>query len=337
MGAHSVAAMVEAGHRVRLLVRDESKVAGVLAPLGVAASAVDVVVGDVLDEASVERALRGVDAVMHAAAVYSFDSRRHHAMRRTNERGTEIVLAAARRAGADPIIHVSSVVALFPSPGRRPVDERSSVGAPRETYMASKAAAEVIARRHQAEGAPVVITYPPALLGPDDPNIGDQTGRVRDVLRGLMPMWPRGGFPVGDVRDTAALHNALLTTPRTGLGRYFGPGRFLSTREYLQTLREVTGRRLPALFLPAGAMVPVGRMADAAQRVWPWHIPAEYGAIYTCAVASAVDEAAADRFGVGPRPATETMRDAVAWLYRQGLLSAYQAGLAARAQPVAAR
>jgi nucleoside-diphosphate-sugar epimerase len=325
VGAHSIAAMVRAGHRVRMVVRDESKVEDLLAHLEVAPSAVDVVIGDVLDEAGLASALRGADAVLHAASVYSFDSRRRAEMRRTNERGTELVLTAARNADADPIIHVSSIVAMFPSPGR-PLHAGSPVGRPRETYMASKAAAEVIARRHQREGAPVVITYPPALLGPCDPNLGDQTRRLRNALRGLMPFWPLGGFPVGDVRDTAALHAGLLSAGSSVPSRYFGPGHYLPTRQYLSTLREVTGRPLPAVFLPVRAMVGVGILTDALQRVWPWHIPAEYGAIYTCACATRVAEDA-DTLGIAPRPVAQTMTDTVAWLHRQGLVSAAQAGL----------
>jgi nucleoside-diphosphate-sugar epimerase len=332
VGAHSVSAMVAEGHTVRLLVRDPARVERALAPLGVDLSAVDVVTADVRDAAAVAGGLRGVEAVLHAASVYSFDSRRRAELLSTNERGTEVVLAEARRLGADPIIHVSSFGALLPSPDGRPVGGHSPVGAPRETYLASKAAAEVAARRQQAQGVPVVITYPPALLGPYDPCLGDQTRRVRDALRGLMPMWPGGGFPVGDVRDTAALHAALLRG-ETSASRCFGPGRYLTTREYVQTLRAVTGRRLPSVFLPARAMLPVGRLADLAQRVWPWHIPAEYGAIYTCACATAVDEGA-DTLGVPARPAAQTMGDAVRWLREEGHLSAGQAGpLVRQAEP----
>jgi nucleoside-diphosphate-sugar epimerase len=321
LGGHSVAALTRAGHRVRLLVRTVSSVLPALAPLGVDATDVDVVVGDVTDRATVESALRGTDAVLHAASVYSFDRRRRAELSRTNELGTRIVLDVARQHVAGPVVHVSSVVALFPA---ATLDATSPVGRPREAYMASKAAAERIARQHAADGAPVLISYPPALLGPHDPKLGDQTGRLRDTLRGLMPIWPTGGFPVGDVRDTAELHARLLTEP--GADRCFGPGRFLSTRDYLRVLREVTRRRLPAVTLPARAMLPVGWLADAVQPVWPWHIPAEYGAIYTCACAGRVADGA-DMRGVPAHPTAETMRDTVAWLRDSGLLSDRQAGV----------
>jgi nucleoside-diphosphate-sugar epimerase len=321
VGAHSVAAIVSAGHRVRVLSRDGAAVGPALAPLGVPADAVEVVPGDVLDETVVARAVAGADAVLHAASVYSFDPRRRRDMARTNEAGTAVVLEQARLAGVRRTVHVSTVGALFPS--GTPLDTTSPVGAATEPYLASKAAAERVARRYQDAGAPVAITYPPALLGPHDPRIGDQTGRLRDTLRGLSPIWPRGGFPLGDVRDTAELHASLVTG--AGAGRYFGPGRYLDTGQYLDVLRAVTGRRLPAVRLPAAALLPVGVLAGLLQRVWPWHIPAEYGAIYTCAHATAVS-GTAPTGGVPARPVAATVADTVGWLHRAGLVSDRAAG-----------
>jgi len=329
VGAHSVAAILRAGHRVRLLVRDESAVDHALTPLGIPPGAVDVVTGDVLDETSVARLVRGADTVLHAASVYSFDPRRRAEMSRVNEAGTETVLTAARRAGAARTIYVSSVAALFPS-RRRPLTEDSPVGTAREPYLASKAAAERVARRHQDEGAPVAITYPPALLGPDDPKLGDQLGRLRDTLRGLMPIWPLGGFPMGDVRDTAALHATLVSGD--GQGRWFGPSEYVSTREFLRAVRAVTGRRLPAVYLPAWSVLPVGMLAGLVQRVWPWHVVVEYGAVYTCACAVSVAPSA-DTAGIPSRPLTETLTDTIGWMHRTGVVSARAAGRPARTEP----
>lgn len=323
VGAHSTAAILRAGHHVRLLARDPSSVR--LGPLGIpteaAHGAVETVEGDVLDKAAVSRAVDGVDAVLHAASVYSFDPRRRRDVLRTNEAGTTLVLNEALRAGVGRVVHVSTVGALFPA--QEALDTTTPVGQASEPYLASKAAAERVAREHQADGAPVVITYPPALLGPHDPRVGDQTRRLMATLRGLAPIWPTGGFPLGDVRDTADLHALLVAG--TGAGRYFGPSRYVSTRQYLTILREATGRRLPTLHLPATSLLPFGALCGVLQRVWPWHIPAEYGAIYTCANATKVDDAAPTG-GLTARPAMETITDTVRWLHREGLLTDHAVG-----------
>jgi dihydroflavonol-4-reductase len=310
VGSHTVAALLRGGESVRLLVRDPQRVGPALRPHGFDPSHVRIVVGDVTDPDAVAFALRGCSAVLHAASVYSFDPRRRAEIRAVNVRGTEVVLDAARDAGA-AAVHVSTFGALLPAGG--------------ETYLASKAAAETVARRHQDAGEPVTITCPPALLGPHDPGPGDQTLRIRDVLRGLMPIWPDGGFPIGDVRDLAELHAVLLTgVPRPG--RFTGPGRWAGTRTLLDTLRAITGRRLPAVHLPAAALEPVGRLADVAQRVLPVRLPVQYGAIHTCRVARPI--AAGDALGIPARPLRTTLTDTVRWLHRTGLVTTRQAGRA---------
>ncbi|GAA1289102.1 SDR family NAD(P)-dependent oxidoreductase [Saccharothrix xinjiangensis] len=322
VGAHTVAELVRAGHRVRLLVRGGSAVDAALRPLEVPPGAVDAALGDVTDERSVAAAVRGADAVVHAASVYSFDRRRRAEMRRTNARGTEVVLDAARRAGVGKVVHVSSTAALF-GPGVRVVGDRSPVGASREPYAATKAESEQVARRHQREGAPVVISRPPALLGPHDPKLGDQVRRLRDTLRGIMPVWPAGGLQVGDVRDTAVLHAALLDPDVTGA--HFGPGHHLTTREYVDAVRRASGRALPAVFLPARLMGPVGRFTDLVQPAWPWHIPAEHEAIATVGAAVRVDPAAST-LDLKPRPFADTVADTVRWLVDTGAVSPRRAG-----------
>ncbi|MQS10762.1 NAD(P)H-binding protein [Streptomyces kaniharaensis] len=84
VGVHSVAEIVRRGHRVRMLVRDPAAAERVLATLAVDPAAVDLLASDVTEERDVRRAVAGADAVLHAASVYSFDSRRHAAMRATN-------------------------------------------------------------------------------------------------------------------------------------------------------------------------------------------------------------------------------------------------------------
>jgi hypothetical protein len=73
VGSNTIAALVAAGHRVRVLARSEQRVAAALAPLGV--DGVESVIGDVTDPDAVERALEDCEAVIHAASVFSMDPR----------------------------------------------------------------------------------------------------------------------------------------------------------------------------------------------------------------------------------------------------------------------
>ena len=117
VGAHTAAALHRAGHELRLLVRDPGRIPRALDPLRVPVP--EHVTGDVTDAAAVERALGGCDAVVHAAALLSFDHRRDAEMQRTNVEGTRLVLGTAARLALDPIVYASSLAALSPAGRRR--------------------------------------------------------------------------------------------------------------------------------------------------------------------------------------------------------------------------
>jgi dihydroflavonol-4-reductase len=74
-------------------------------------------VGDVSDRVIVEQAVRGCEAVVHAGSVYSFDSRDAGRIRQVNVRGTDWCWVR-RTAGLDPIVYISSIVALLPPMAR---------------------------------------------------------------------------------------------------------------------------------------------------------------------------------------------------------------------------
>src|SRR5262245_48999816 len=183
VGSHTVAAVVRSGHEVRLLVRRPDRVGAALAPFGIDVS--DTVTGDVLDAASVRTAIEGCDALINAAAVYSLDPGQAKNVLATNARATAVVLDAAVDAGLDPIVHVSSYVARLPS--RAVVGPNSPVGEGAPAYPRSKAESESIARRDQGRGAPVVTTYPGAVVGPHDPYFGDSAFTLAMILRNRTP------------------------------------------------------------------------------------------------------------------------------------------------------
>src|SRR5689334_12228952 len=114
IGAHTAAALVEAGHTPTLLVRNADRVRRNVGALGVNVDALQLVSGDMTDVASVEKAVTGVDAVIHAAAMVA-PLNRSHAQQTidTNVAGTRNVVESALAAGCDPVVHVSSVAAVF--------------------------------------------------------------------------------------------------------------------------------------------------------------------------------------------------------------------------------
>jgi nucleoside-diphosphate-sugar epimerase len=260
-------------------------------------------VGDVTDPAAVDQAVRDREAVVHAGSVFSFDSRDTGRIRQVNVRGTDLVLGTAQRAGLDPIVYISSVVALLP-PGGQTLTPDSPVGRPPGPYLGSKAEAERVARRYQEAGAPVVITYPGAVLGPHDPHLGDQLRRARNILKGRYPISPSGGLSIVDVRDVAAVHAAVLA-PGRGARRYLASGTFVRFADLVAGFAAVTGRRLTTITLPARMLLPAARVVHLVQHVTPVHIPVEFeGAYFIGCAARCDDTKTRQELGVAPtRPA----------------------------------
>ena len=80
VGSHAAKRLLVDGHEVRLLVRTPAKVAPLMEKMGVDPSRLEVMKGDITDAESVEAAMRGSDAVVHAAAVVAIDPTMEHAM-----------------------------------------------------------------------------------------------------------------------------------------------------------------------------------------------------------------------------------------------------------------
>lgn len=323
VGSHAAAAIARGGHELRLLVRRPEQVTASLGPLGLEVT--DVVVGDVLDEEAVSRAVEGCESVVHAAAVFSMDPRRAEDMRRTNARATELVLGRAVDRGLDPVVHVSTTVALTRYGGSGPELPLGDIELP---YAQSKIASEQVARRLQQTGAPIVTVYPGGVWGPGDPYRGDQSERLRWVLLGRFPLWPGGGLHTVDIRDVAAVIAAVLE-PGRGPRRYVVPGHHVDGEQMFAAFAEVTGRRFPHVVLPGPVIGPAVRLIDAVQRRLPqrWHYPADREGVEIARRDTRFDDSAArTEFGIEPAPLRDIVTDTVRWLVESGRVPARRAG-----------
>lgn len=329
VGGHSVAALQAAGHEVRLLIRDPGRRAAALESLS--ARAPDVVVGDMTDPVAVASAVRGCDAVLHAAALYAFGPSRTRSILDTNTRGTQVVLDAAIEEGCDPIVYVSSYSALLPQTERLHPD--LPVGRIATPYAGSKAAADRIARSRQGRGAPVAISYPGFVLGPGDPYVGESTRLVLGLLRGQVPVRLHGLLPIADVRYVADAHAAMMQ-PGLGARRYLVTGHDTDAEDLRAALGRLTGRRLRTFPAPRSAATVGGRVADAIQRVLPVRLAAGHEGPYILAATppTGTDSSRTrTELGVTPPPLEETLDETLRWLVQSGHLPPRAAGALAPA------
>ena len=324
IGAHTVKALLDAGHEVRLLVRNPERINRNVEPLG--AMVDDYALGDMTDEDALRKALEGCDAAVHCAALVALDRRHAKEVLETNLRGAEVVLGSAVERGLDPIVHVSSTAALF-APGLSVLHSDLPPADVRDAYGRSKAAAESYARGLQEKGAPITITYPGSVIGPP---AGDAFG---EVAGGLVQQFKMGVFAVRDaawsiidVRDVAKIH-ATLVEPGLGPRRFMCGGHFLNMDGTAEIYREITGRRFPVFSAPSATLRGLGRLMDAVARVAPIDtvFTAEGMTIYTKWFPTD-DARIRDELGIELRDPRESFADALIGLYEAGRLSARQVG-----------
>jgi nucleoside-diphosphate-sugar epimerase len=124
---------------------------------------VEAIVGDIRDRAAVDRAMRGVQIVVHCAAALPLYSKAD--IMSTDVDGTRNVLDAALHAKVDRVIHVSST-AVYGVPDHHPLFETDpliGVG----PYGEAKIAAERLCVDYRAKGMCIPILRPKSFVGPE--------------------------------------------------------------------------------------------------------------------------------------------------------------------------
>ena len=327
LGSHTVKALVEAGHDLRLLVRSPDKTRTVLD--GFDLEVPEYVVGDITDRGSVEQALVGCDAAIHIAALVALKDTDEDTLVRTNLEGTRTVLGAAVDHGCQRVVHVSSSAALFPFQ-TDPVTSDHPIGSMKGGYGRSKAAAEEVAREFQSAGAPLTIVYPTGIIGPQSPDLNETLGAAQFWVAKSTPASDDMTVGLVDVRDVADILVAALE-PDGGSGwrRYLAWGHLATMNEIGLLLRDITGRNISMPRVPKPAMQVWGRLGDVAGRFGKDLTLTSEGARYLYNFVDADQGATLEELRISYRPLRDTMRDMYRWMHDEGYVTADQIGMLA--------
>jgi len=257
-------------HELRLLVRARSSRAGL--PEGA-----ELVVGDVTDRESLERAMSGCDAVVHAAALVKILAPRAE-FDRINVGGLGNVVAAARAAGVAKWLYVSSFIALGPSergPGGVLDESAEPLPGGRERawindYERTKALADAVARRAIADGAPLSVVYPAVIYGPGELTEGNIVVRhILDLAHRRLPALigrPERRWSYAFVEDVAEGIVRVLERAEAG-SRYVLGGDNVTLAEFYRRVAELGGIAVPRRRMPDGVAKVAGALMKLAARL----------------------------------------------------------------------
>ena len=308
VGGQVVRAAVADGHEVTAIVRTTGSAQ--LRGLDVRQ-----VRAGLMDGRRLGAALRGVEGLVHCAAVYAFGADRAAEVERVNAEGTRAVIESAAAAGVGRVVVTSSSVTCGSSESPSARDESAHLGQePTSAYFASKVAQEQEAlTAWEASGIPVVLALPTVVLGGPFGRLAPSNAIVlRYLLDATRSTYP-GGCNVVDVRDVARGHLLLLKGGEAGQ-RYLLGGQDLTWRMLHTLVAELAGVPGPYAEVPA----PLAWVASAAAEGWakltggtPLSTREEaltVGRYYWYSNARAAG------LGYQPRPARDAVAASLAWL-----------------------
>jgi UDP-glucose 4-epimerase len=239
---------------VRLLGAEGHDVVG----LDVIGSPHTTVAGSVADRALVRDAMRGVDAVLHAATLHKPHVGTHDrgAFVDTNLTGTLNLLEEAVAAGASRFVFTSTTSAfgraLTPPPGAPAAWVTEDVApVPRNIYGVTKTAAEDLCELvHRDHGLPCVILRTSRFF-PE----ADDRADVRDTYDDANLKVNELLYRRVDLEDVVGAHRlALERAPELGFGRYIISATTPFTREDLAELRAQAPAVVHRCFPDAGRL-----------------------------------------------------------------------------------
>lgn len=320
VGASLARLLLKQGLKVRALARkgsDRRNLAGL---------DLEIVEGGLQDCAAVESGVRGCRYVFHVAADYRIWVPNPADMYRANVDGTELVIRAAAKAGAERIVHCSSVAAVKVPHDRTPADETGEYASVDDVvghYKKSKYLSDVLARRMaKDEGLPVVVVNPAAPIGPLDIK-PTPTGRiVTDFLNGKMPSYIDTGLNIVHVEDVALGHWLAATKGRVG-ERYILGGENLTLKKVLDLLSEVSGHPAPRFKTPYAVAYAFGAVDTTLARLRGTEPRAPLDAIKMARhYMWFSSDKAKKELGYAPRPAKTALKDAADWFSANGYVKA---------------
>jgi dihydroflavonol-4-reductase len=305
------------GHELRLLVRQSSD------RRNLAELKAEVVTGDLTDAASLRRAAAGCRYVVHVAADYRVWVPNPDAMLRANVDGAVAMVRAAADAGAERIVHCSSVAALgqigdgTPADEATPTNEADFVGIyKRSKYLAERAVLELAER----DSLPVVVVNPAAPVGPRDIKPTPTGKMILDAAAGRMPAYIDTGLNIVHVDDVAEGHVLALEKGTIGQ-RYVLGGENMALKDILRLVADVVHRRPPFIRLPEAVVWPAAlvmeKLADItgiAPMMTRDHLKMARKKMYFSSAKAKAE------LGYVPRPVRSAVEDAVSWFRANGML-----------------
>ena len=317
IGSAIVRALAKRGEAVAVLARKSSDVRAL------EGLSVQLRYGDVYHPGSLHEALRGIEVVYHAAAIFQFFpwwKKKIAPVYKTNVQGTRNVIAAAKEAGVRRFIYTSSIVTI----GRNKSglsDETTPLGEEQLSshYARSKAKAESLVLREARRGFPAVVVNPGIVFGAGDRRPTPSGEPLLRFLNREYPGYFDTAWSVADVDYVGEGHVAASEKGRLGERYILCHREHYSMKQIFQILEKITGIRSPRICFPYPVLWAFVYLDEGSIQWWKHKplLPSE--GVKFCSLFLRCDNQKAVReLGYRTTPIEVTLEKAVKWFRDHG-------------------
>jgi len=264
LGLHVAGELVRQGHAVKAVYRSLPQPFSALPWF----KDIDWVKGAITSATEMEAAVRGADAVIHAAARTEPSPSDLSAYVTANITATQNILSAVQKWHVGRLVYVSTAAVYGPGTLTQPATEESPYAfhLMRSGYIASKYQAQQRVLQAVRQGTNAVIVNPAFMLGPYDfkPSSG---AILQHVLRRGPVFYPgAGGKSFIDVRDAARATVNALTMGQTGHS-YLLANESLTYDQFFALAARLSGKKKHLIPVLAPVLRAAGRLGSSGEQL----------------------------------------------------------------------
>lgn len=249
IATHTIIELLNHGYDVRGTIRNLERgdaLRSLLASHNKRAADIELIQADLLEPDGWSEAVKGCDGVFHMASpIVSVQLKDEDEVIAPAKQGTQMVLEAAREHHIKRVVLTSSSSAvstghheqkyMFTDADWSDLNDKSA-----SAYAKSKTIAERIAWEFvENYDLELAVVNPTLVLGPAlEADYGSSLEALVKLLKGKVPILPRLGFEIVDVRDVASLHRLAYEKQEAAGHRFLCANGFMWLKEIAQCLHE---------------------------------------------------------------------------------------------------
>lgn len=209
---------------------------------------IELVSGNILEPESLHPWAAECTTIIHCAAKISIESNSDPTVYAVNFKGTKNTFYAAKEAGVEVFIHLSSIHAFeLPTVSTSVINE-SSPYCSDQSHLYDRSKRDAQRFILEQSGMRIICLCPTGIIGPFDQGPSLMGQAILDIYNSKLPAMISGGFDFCDVREIAQSILAALEN-KTSKGVYLLSGHWSTARKLLNVINACSSINIRILVL----------------------------------------------------------------------------------------